>query len=324
MKKIFSYIILLTIVLILFSLILPSKIESKQEILLYSHKEQVYQQLIQIDSLLQWFPLRTDRGEIHKLNPREVIWESEGKNNHLKILSDDPHKVVYDVSEGNGAYKFILVFKILPLLENQVSLHSRFQTFGTVNLLNKFYNLFDKSKIKENQKTILKILKNRVEAYKYEKFKFQNVELINKKITCLTMEQTTTVRNLATTKENNISPHLQEKLRKYKLVDSTLNTFIQYTGWSDSIVSFNICQPIIEKPTIKQLRQLSPLKIKEDSSSYLSATFTGNTIDIGEAWDSLHHIAETKGYEIYGYPLEKTLKVAPDLIVKKIYFKVKQ
>lgn len=319
MRRLLLYIILLGGCFVLLSLLFPSNIESKQEILLYGSEEQVYQQLTNVDSLLQWLPLVDKGAKANKLNHSEIKWGTKEESSYLKVLSTEPHKIMYEVWEG-GRQKLVLVFKILPLLENKVSVYSKFQTPSSVNPLNKFYNLFGKTNIKNDQRTLLNTLKERVEAYKYEKFRLRNIKLKHSTMLYLVMKQKATLENLDDT---SIPPNIVAKIKKYRLNDSTKKQFIQYTNWSDSLIDFNICLPVIQKPTAHQLWQLRPLQMKEDSHSYLSAIFTGKNTDIGEAWDSLHNIAKARGYEVSGYPLEQILEMKNNLVSKRLYVRVK-
>ncbi len=310
----FSFLFLtLVILFILGSYFLPSHIKTERDIEIDAPPALIFKQLNSPRKFAQWDPWsrfdtemeRSFEGPESGVGSR-YLWDSESAEvgaGSFEITDSKPHSFVqYRVDFVGKSFGNSSKFELKTLEAKKTLVQWTFETNKTLNPFTRYFNLIVDKGIGASLETGLAKLKNLTEATSISSLWIGEGEYEQHPSRYfLYTQRNSTPEQIEQDKRNTLSQletQIQEEF-------STQEQFIQYTNWTDSLITFNACQIVTD--SILYTRKLQTLQgvayAKTDSLVY-SFPFVGEASDLPKAWQAAHKQFSLLNDTLSGFPIE--------------------
>lgn len=322
MRKIIGLFLLLLLLFLLGSVFMPIQLEIKKEILIDNNKSVVYNKIQDIRTLQEW--IKVSHRDKSNEESKDIYWEIDGVTYLCSIEEREPkNKVTLIVEEIESKKEIRVSFVLQELADKATRVMLQVNYPKTLAPGTRYYYRFNKAKVEQLYESFLNYLKAESEKVHYERFRLSSAELLNKEEIVFAIVHQSTPQDILAEKTEKVDSLLLTRLYRYKLLDSVYDKYIQYTDWSDSVVAYDVCIPLLKNPTAKQLLWLQGGKVNFLKGRFYAATYEGASHDLPLGWDSLYQRLSKTENVAEGFPLEQLLEKTDSTEVRKLFIRLR-
>lgn len=320
MRKFLGFLVLLLILFLVGSFFMPTRFVVKQEVFIANNKAVVYNKMQDIGALKDW--LQEIRKKQVTQNRSSIYWEEHGEVYDCKIEKKESLKeVVLLAQDIHSKHSFTATYNLEELGEKLSRVSLEVISSATLNPITRYYYGFKKRKLERIFESMLVHLKKVSEAVHYERFHLSTPKVTHKKDVVFSLARKANLLSLSRSKQQGVDSLLESRLYRYRVLDTTSSSYVQYTDWADSTVAYNFCIPLYKKPTKKQLLWLQGGEVDLVEGKFFTSTYEGATQDLPLAWDSLYTLLVKKGLVAEGLPLEQFLSKTDSTEQRKLFIR---
>lgn len=321
MRRFLIFLLFLTFLFLVASLFLPSQLYLKRYFTVANNSSIVYQELQGTKALSDW--LINARKKKTEQIKGTVYWEEDGTSYSCKILARKPTtEIVFLVRNVQEDTDFTGLINIDKQTDKSTNVSLEVRSAATINPFLRYTYWLDKDKIEKLINDAFSYFSKSIAHIAYERFYLSEPKAIDLDRLAFVIPRQTTVSTLAMSKKQPIDSLLRARLLRYHILDTTSNTYIQYTNWTDSIVNYQICLPLLKSPTLRQSAWLKGGEITNVKGRFYMAKYKGSPADLGLAWDSLYHKASEAHKLPKGFPLEQLIEKNDSIESRLLFIKL--
>lgn len=307
MRKLFFLCITIFLLAWLASFFLPARVNNRLEQLIPNNQSVVWQELTTPDSLVNWMPFSPSSSDIEHTE-NAVFWSKNKNRYSLTITKSGKDTINYIITDAKETFTLRHQLLLTAKGDKQTLLKSHSETSPTINMQARYRYWFGENKLKQTHQEFINSLIKKVTQIHYERFALTSLQNETLDNIVFALPKTTTPQQLSTSKQKAIDGLLLKRLSRYGLLDTTQQPYLEYTRWTDTIITYNICLPLLKIPSAKQASYLQwNGKTKRILGNYKTAVFYGAPGDLPLAWDSLYQKVAQKQRSPQGFPLEKQI-----------------
>ncbi len=320
MRQFLGLFVLLAILFLFVSLFLPTQLVIKKEITIANNSKIVYNKLQNNQLLFDW--LQKEKRTECWIEEHKIFWKANNTILSYWLLQSTESQISFEIALSERAETFKGTITIEGLAEKCTKVCFSLQSSASINPFTRYFYRFNKKKTRQLIQDFLSYFKKEVTKIHYERFhlsepSFQNIDDI-----VFSIPKSTTPALLTQSKELQIDSLLKSKLLRYHILDTLRKPYIQYTDWQENSIRYNICLPLLKKPTAPQSYWLKDGEVGYVQGKYYTATYKGKFEDIHLAWDSLYHRLRLERLEPEGLPLEQFIEETDSSQIQKLFIRL--
>lgn len=322
MRKFLGFLVLLITLFLIGSFFMPTQLVVNKEILIANNKAVVYNKIQDIATFQGW--LEKVRKKQITQNESSIYWEEQGRIYSCNLEKKEALKeVVMFAQNVQSKQSFTATCSLEDLGEKLSRVRLGVVSSSTLNPVVRYCYGLGIQNMESLIEEALLYLKKDSEAVHYERFHLSAPKIVYKKDIVFSLERKANLPSLSQSKQKGVDSLLENRLYRYRVLDTTSSSYVQYTNWTDSIVGYKLCIPLYKKPSKKQLLWLNGGEVDLIEGRFFTSTYEGAAQDLHLAWDSLYSVLAKKGHIAEGLPLEQFLRQTDSTEQRKLFIRLR-
>ncbi|PVX50898.1 hypothetical protein C7377_1221 [Balneicella halophila] len=322
MRRFLAFLLLLSFLYLLGSLFMPTQLIVKKEVTVENNKKIVYNVIQDLKTIQGWS--NQDSEKRISLGVDKLYFELWDKEYHFYIKKNTPNDSLVLVAQNvDNKKKIFISYALEDVGETLTNIHLKVEFSEELLPSARYTYGLDKDKIEDAIESLLNHIKNVSEQIDYERYTLSPSRIGLRDDLVFAVPHRTEMSSIMEAKKQEIDSLLLARLSRYRLLDTTKVKFIQYSDWTDSLIQFNVCIPILRTPSPKQLLWLRGGRVDSVTGQYYSATYTGTPQDLSLAWDSLYSRLHASNNVAEGLPLEELLRKTDSTETRKLFIRLR-
>ncbi len=320
MKQILSLLVLFAILFLFVSLFLPTQLIVEEEVTIANDSRVIHNNLQNNNLLFDW--LQEEQQKKCWKEENKIFWKTDNTTFSYQLLQNTESQVYFEIALSERIETFKGTVKIEELAEKKTKIHFSLQSSASINPFTRYFYWLKEKKAKQLIQDFLAYFKNEVTKIHYERFQLSASSFQTLNDIVFSIPKRTTTSRLAQSKKLQIDSLLKVRLLHYRILDTLRKPYIEYTDWQENSIKYNICIPLLRKPTTRQSYGLKGGKVASVQGRYYTATYKGKFEDIHLAWDSLYQRLKLAKLTPEGLPLEQFITETDSAQTQKLFIRL--
>lgn len=321
MKKFLGFLVSLAVLFVLGSFFMPTRLQIKKQIAIANNKAIVFDKVQDINTFQNW--LKEERQKNVQQKGELVYWEENGKRYSYNIEKRGQDQIFATIQELESQHNFTVSFSIKSNGERDTNLAIEIISEPSLAPISRYRYHFEKQEVIQLVERGLEYVKQASVGVHYERFHLSSPEVVVWSDTIFRLPRKNTIIALKQAKDIPVDSLLIDRLLRYRMLDTARSCYLQYTNWSDTVVQFNVCIPLVKLPTKKQGLWLRGGNVDFVKGTFYTATYKGAPQDLHLAWDSLYTKLSEQGKVAEGFPLEKLIQKTDSTETRKLFIRLR-
>ncbi len=320
MKQVLSLLVLFAILSLFVSLFLPTQLIVEEEVTIANDSKIVHKKLKDNKLLFDW--LQKEQQKKCWKEENKIFWKTDNTIFSYQLLQNTESQVYFEIALSERIETFKGIVEIEEFTGKQTKIHFSLHSSASINPFTRYFYWFKKKKAKQLIQDFLAYFKNEVTKIHYERFQLSESSFQTLNDIVFSIPKRTTPSRLAQSKKLQIDSLLKARLLRYRLLDTLRKPYIQYSDWQKDSIKYNLCIPLLRKPTQRQAYWLKGGKLASVQGKFYTATYKGKFEDIHLAWDSLYQRLKLAKLQPKGLPLEQFVEKTDSTQVQKLFIRL--